>query len=53
MAGIIGKVVCSIDAREYSDEYPEEEWVYLRNGVMIEWDKMGLILSIMRSPSLV
>jgi len=41
-AGMIGKVVCSIDTREYSDRYKEEHWSYLQKGVMIEWDKQGL-----------
>jgi len=38
-----GVVVCSIDAGEYSAEAPEEQWSYLKKGVMIKFPKFGLI----------
>ncbi|MGC2778070.1 MAG: hypothetical protein WA418_20780 [Bradyrhizobium sp.] len=41
VAGMIGKVVCSIDTGEYSDAYPEVAWAYLQRGVMIDWDRQG------------
>ncbi|MGY4304959.1 hypothetical protein ACVIJ6_002202 [Bradyrhizobium sp. USDA 4369] len=42
VAGMTGKVVCSIDTGEYSDAYPEQAWAYLQEGVMIDWDRQGL-----------
>ncbi|CCE10199.1 conserved hypothetical protein [Bradyrhizobium sp. STM 3843] len=43
VAGRPGKVVCSIDNGEYSDDYPENVWAYLQKGVMIEIGTMGLV----------
>ncbi|WP_315716861.1 MULTISPECIES: hypothetical protein [unclassified Bradyrhizobium] len=42
VAGMSGRVVCSIDTREYSDDYPEQAWAYLQRSVMIVWDRQGL-----------
>ncbi|WP_315813595.1 hypothetical protein [Bradyrhizobium sp. SZCCHNR2028] len=42
VAGMSGRVVCSIDTGEYSDDYPERDWAYLERGVMIVWDRQGL-----------
>jgi hypothetical protein len=41
--GCHGVVVCSIDDDEYSEAYPKTEWEYLKSGVLIETDKVGLI----------
>jgi hypothetical protein len=38
-----GIVVASIDTGEYSAEHPEEQWGYLKKGVMIEFPTFGLI----------
>lgn len=38
-----GTVVCSMDSNEYSDEYPESQWAYLKTGVMIVFVKDGLM----------
>lgn len=38
-----GIVVASIDTSEYSNEYPEAQWGYLKKGVMIEFSQYGLI----------
>lgn len=38
-----GVVVCSIDTREYTDDYPESEWGYLKKGVLINFPLYGLI----------
>lgn len=38
-----GTVVCSIDDGQYTAEYPEEHWSYLRSGVLIDSNKTGLI----------
>ncbi|MGY3449054.1 hypothetical protein [Bradyrhizobium sp. USDA 4353] len=42
LAGMSGRVVCSIDTGEYSDAFPKQDWAYLQRGVMIEWDGQGL-----------
>jgi hypothetical protein len=36
--GELGRVVCSLDQREFSDEYPEKDWGNLRSGVLIAAD---------------
>lgn len=36
-------VVCSLDTREYSEEYPEEEWAYLERGVLVFSEVAGLM----------
>jgi len=41
--GCHGTVVCSMDDNEYTPEYPKAEWSYLKNGVLIDSDKAGLI----------
>ena len=38
-----GVVVCSIDTREYSRNYPEAAWAYLEEGVLIESPELGLV----------
>ncbi len=38
-----GVVVCSIDDDEYSDDYPKDQWGYLKKGVMIYFPSYGLI----------
>jgi hypothetical protein len=38
-----GVVVFSIDTGEYSKDYPESEWRYLKNGIMVQSSKYGLI----------
>lgn len=38
-----GVVVASIDLGEYSPDYPQKEWEYLKAGVLINSDKAGLI----------
>lgn len=38
-----GVVVASIDTGEYSTEHPEAQWGYLKQGVMIDFPKHGLI----------
>ena len=37
-----GTIMCSIDAGEYSTDYPEAEWSYLKSGVLIKSDTLGL-----------
>jgi hypothetical protein len=38
-----GVVVLSVDANEYSTEFPAQEWSYLKKGIMIKSEKMGLV----------
>lgn len=38
-----GVVVCSIDAGEYTETYPEAAWSYLNKGVLVEFEQYGLI----------
>ncbi|WP_374339322.1 hypothetical protein [Methyloversatilis sp.] len=38
-----GVVVCSIDSGQYSSQYPEAEWSYLKKGVLIQFPQLGLI----------
>ena len=42
-AGAEGVVVCSLDTREYSVDYPESEWSYLKSGVLVLSSHAGLI----------
>ena len=41
--GCCGIVVASMDTDEYSDEHPREQWSYLRTGIMIDTDEIGLV----------
>jgi hypothetical protein len=34
--GKYGTVVCSIDTGEFTGDYPEAEWLYLKAGVVIK-----------------
>ena len=36
-------MVCVLDARGYSAAYPEAQWGYLKNGVLIYFPVHGLI----------
>jgi len=38
-----GTVVCLLENNEYSNGYPENQWNYLKSGVVIKSDKIGLI----------
>ncbi|MEK7762350.1 MAG: hypothetical protein AAB433_12270 [Nitrospirota bacterium] len=38
-----GVVVCSIETGEYSSDYPEAQWGYLKKGIMINFPLYGLI----------
>jgi hypothetical protein len=41
--GAPGIVVCSIDTGEYSASCPEEEWSYLKQGIIVDFPSYGLI----------
>jgi len=38
-----GVVMCSIDAGEYCEAYPQAEWAHLKRGVLINFPTFGLI----------
>jgi hypothetical protein len=38
-----GRVVCSVNTSQYSEECPESEWSYLKTGVLISFPRLGLI----------
>ena len=38
-----GLTVVSIDTNEYSPEFPEQEWNYLKKGILIKSEKVGLV----------
>ena len=38
-----GIVVCSIDAGQYSEACPSEQWGYLKKGVVVKFPSYGLI----------
>lgn len=38
-----GVVVANIEAGDYSDNYPKEEWSHLKTGVLIDTDFGGLV----------
>ena len=42
-SGVEGTVVCSLDTQEFSDQYPVDQWRYLKNGVPIHSTQTGLI----------
>lgn len=41
--GAEGVVVFSIDTNEYSPAYPKAQWDYLKRGVMVSFEKHGVI----------
>ncbi|MDY7091562.1 MAG: hypothetical protein SX243_01175 [Acidobacteriota bacterium] len=42
----IGVVVCSVDTNEFSEEYPRDEWLGLRHGILVKFEKLGLVLYV-------
>ena len=38
-----GQVVCSLDTKEFTQAYPESEWGYLTQGVLVLSTAAGLI----------
>jgi len=41
--GATGRVVAIFDAMQFSPEYPEQEWAYLKTGILIDSPQAGLI----------
>jgi hypothetical protein len=38
-----GLVVCNIDSGDYSNDYPESDWGYLTEGILVVSKKIGLV----------
>ncbi len=41
--GSKGMVVFSVDTNEYTESYNEKEWSYLKKGIMIKSEELGLV----------
>ena len=39
----VGIVVCYVDTGEYSDEYRQSDWEYLKRGILVQSKTAGLI----------
>lgn len=41
--GSLGRVVAVLDTQLFSEQYPYEDWGYLRDGVLVEASSFGLL----------
>ncbi|WP_423601094.1 hypothetical protein [Roseateles sp. MS654] len=41
--GSEGVVVCSIDTDEFTSDYPRDQWEYLKRGVMVNFQRLGVV----------
>lgn len=41
--GMLGVIVANISNNEYSSHHSKEDWSYLRSGILIETDEIGLV----------
>lgn len=41
--GICGTVVCNISRSLYTDKYQQKDWEYLKSGVLINSEEVGLV----------
>lgn len=41
--GVRGTVVCNISDSLYSDMYKQEDWEYLKTGILVDSEEAGLI----------
>ena len=41
--GIVGEVVCSLDTREFSEEFREKDWGYLGVGILVRSSEAGIV----------
>jgi len=41
--GAQGEIVCSLDTGEFSSQFPQTDWEYLKSGVLINFSRYGLI----------
>jgi hypothetical protein len=42
-SGKFGRVVCSIDDEIYTSDYPEQDWAYMKKGIMVKMDNGELM----------
>lgn len=47
-----GFVVCSLDTDEYSEDYRAEDREYLGEGILVHFDRLGLIHYVTTEPAL-
>jgi hypothetical protein len=40
--GSSGVVVCNFEDAEFFQTYPSEEWDYIKEGILVEFDDIGL-----------
>ena len=38
-----GVVVCSLDTHEDSEQFPRGEWEYLSKGILVKFERLGLV----------
>lgn len=38
-----GRVVCTLDTREYAEAFPAERWGHLRKGLVVAGERAGLL----------
>lgn len=50
--GATGEIVCSLDTCEFSPQFPQSEWQYLKSGVLINFPRYGLIHYLQPEPDL-
>lgn len=43
IAGMRGEVVCILDESRATEEFPAAEWAYLKKGLLIETEEIGLV----------
>ena len=47
-----GVVVCSLDTHEYSEQFPRSEWEHLGKGILVEFERLGLVHYVEPEPTL-
>lgn len=47
-----GVVVCSLDTHEYSAQFPRGEWEYLGKGILVKFERLGLVHYAEAEPAL-
>ena len=43
LSGRRGVVVLSVDGDDYSDDFPRDDWAGLKQGVLVEFEEIGLM----------
>lgn len=42
-SGLKGRVVALIDQDQFSSDFPKDEWDYLKRGILVETEEIGLV----------